>query len=202
MKVTLQVNGRKTDFSEQELTDIVEKHFSKMPPREGVWFEVKPLTIDQSFFVEKRTFAGQEEIRQLILEAFREVEKRPEKYGRNFKTMMPKKDWESATIAELKEIASDLGDHMAIWVEQALEWAQRIANGESWMSVCNGYDTADWYRAVEWKNRCGIRLVGGSAGSGNRRSATNFTTKDRVGSDKIRNTVPLVVAYDEEQSAS
>lgn len=58
MKITLQVNGREITFSEQELSSILEKHFSKVKVAqkltENEWFEVKPHAIDQKLFEEKR----------------------------------------------------------------------------------------------------------------------------------------------------
>lgn len=104
MKVTLQVNGREMTFSEKALIAIVEKHLSSeatqkttttkvaQKPTEDAWFEVKPQTIDQELFKKKREDKWQEATRQLILEAFAEMKDNPEKYGKNFKTMMPKKE--------------------------------------------------------------------------------------------------------------
>lgn len=147
MKITLPVHGRERTFSEQELIAILEKHFSNEAtekattanvakvPTEDQAFEVNPQTINQSLFQKERKDRRQEETRQLILEAFAKVKSNPKKYGRKFKTMMPKKTWRSKTVEELKQLACKLGDHNADWVEQALEWAQRICNGESWEAV-------------------------------------------------------------------
>ena len=62
----------------------------------------------------------------------------------------------------LKEYAKTMGDHNADWVEQSLEWAQRISNGESWKKLCNKRDTTKWYRLVEGPNG-ELWQVGGSA---------------------------------------
>ena len=144
MKVTLPIYGREKTFSEQELIAILEKYFSNeateqtttanvaQVPTDDQWFEVNPRAINQSLFQKKRKDERQEKTRKLILEAFAEVKSSPEKYGKKFKTMMPKKTWTSKTVEELKQLACKLGDHNADWVEQALEWAQRICNGESW----------------------------------------------------------------------
>ena len=174
MKVTLNVNGQEKTFSEQELVEILETFFQNetgtnrekatemlvKTPTEGEWFEVNPQAINQSLFQKERIDENQEKTRQLILEAFEEVKKAPEKYGQ-FKTMMPKKEWSSATIAELQEYAKRIGDNMADWVEQAMEWAQCIANGESWENVCNVPDVANWYRLIIWKDGH-TKKVGGS----------------------------------------
>lgn len=213
MKITLQVNGREMTFSEDELTAILEKHFDaeevkqeekdaqatetqeqteiEVPqtPTEGKWFEVNPTEIDQSLFLEERADKDQERTRQLILEAFAKM-KDDSKYARSFKTLMPKKRWIEKYVYELKEIACNLGDHMADWVEQALEWAQRIANGETWEAVCNDPDIANWYRLVEWKNGY-ARHIGGANYPTSRVNSVDYYPDLR-----LNYTVPLVVAYD------
>ena len=197
MKVTLQVNGQEMTFSEQELIAIVREHLktktSSERPTEEKWFEVKPQSIDQGLFKKKRANGRQEATRQLILEAFAEVKANPEKYSGNFETMMPKKDWDREIVAELEKKASQLGDHIADWVEQALEWAQRITNGETWKSICNDPDTANWYRLVKWKDGY-FRLVGGSRCYSNPVSGIHDY---RYYSDNyLSKTVPLVVLYE------
>ena len=140
----------------------MKKLFSKVveKPIEGKWFEVKPKEINQKLFKKKKRDESQEQTRRLILYAFEEMDKYPEKYGKNFKTLIPKKDWESKTTEELEELACELGDHNADIVEQALEWAQRIANGESWKSICNKYDTCSFPRIITFGN-IKVRVGGG-----------------------------------------
>lgn len=208
MKVTLPIHGREKTFSEQELIAILEQHFSNeateqetttkmvLGPTEGQWFEVNPQAIDQSLFQNKRNDARQEKTRNLILEAFKEVRNNPEKYCRKFKTMMPKKTWSSKTVKELKQLACNFGDHNAEWVEQALEWAQRIYNGESWETVCNNADTANWYRLVVWKNGY-ARLVGGSRDVSSSHPASDVGDYGCSSHGGISHTVPLVVLYEE-----
>ena len=207
-KITLQVNGKKMDFSEQELTAIVEKHLSSettqqttttnvaQKPTEDAWFEVKPQAIAQKLFEKKRTDQRQEATRQIILEAFAEMKDNPEKYGKNFKTMMPKKTWVCKSVQQLKYMASQLGDHNADWVEQALEWAQRIANGESWKNICKDKDTANWYRLVIWKDGY-AHLVGGSACYSSIGPASFVSSGDFSGDYNLYYAVPLVVIYEE-----
>lgn len=167
-------------------------------PTEGKWFLVNPLKINQNLFKEKRLDWCQEDVRRIILMAFQEMKDNP-KYARKFKTMIPKKNWQFATVGQLKEIARNLGDHNADWVEQALEWAQRIANGESWRNVCNVSDTANWHRLVVWGDECS-KLVGGSRSSAIDLSsigrATTIFSIVCMDSDKFKNVVPLVVSYD------
>ena len=204
MKITLPIHGRERTFSEKELIAILEKYFSNeateqattakvaQVPTEDQWFEVNPQTINQSLFKKKRKDERQERTRKLILAAFAEVKSSPEKYGRKFKTMMPKKTWTYKTVAELKQLACEFGNHNADWVEQALEWAQRICNGESWEAVCNNADTANWYRLVVWKNGY-ARLVGGSRRGSNSYPASDVNFYDYYSYGRIYDTVPLVV---------
>lgn len=208
--ITLQVSGREMTFSEEELVAILEKHFGTevtkqeekdaqkraetemaQTPTEGKWFEIKPAEIDQRLFSEKKSDQRQERTRQLILEAFAEM-KNNSKYARTFKTLMPEKIWNVKSVNELRAIACNLGDHMADWVEQALEWAQRIANGKTWKEVCNDPDTANWYRLIEWKNGY-ARVVGGSRKNFNNDAASDVDGYDCNPNNRLFSTVPLVV---------
>lgn len=209
-QITLQVSGREMTFSEEELVAILEKHFDTVEkqqeeketrkqektkveekPREGKWFEVKPTEIDQRLFSETKKEKSQEKTRKLIVEAFAEMKNEP-KYARPFETLIPDKTWDVKGVDELNMIACNLGDHMADWVEQALEWAQRIANGESWQEVCNDADTANWYRLIEWKDGH-ARLVGGSCYYYDNFPASNVSSYGVSPFGRLDYTVPLVV---------
>lgn len=206
MKITLPIHGRERTFSEKELIAILEKYFSNeateqattakvaQVPTEDQWFEVNPQTINQSLFKKKRKDERQERTRKLILEAFAEVDKHPEKYASAFYTLMPEKKWNDyKTVAELKAYANDLDGQMADWVEQALEWAQRLFNGESWETICNNADTANWYRVILWENGC-YRLVGGSRNNFNDDPpASGVFNYDFASYSFFLDTVPLVV---------
>ena len=208
MKITLPIHGRERTFSEKELIAILEKYFSNeateqattakvaQVPTEDQWFEVNPQTINQSLFKKKRKDERQERTRKLILEAFAEVDKHPEKYASAFYTLMPEKKWNGyKTVAELNAYANDLDGQMADWVEQALEWAQRLFNGESWETICNNADTANWYRVILWKNGC-YRLVGGSRNYNVLNPASDVFDYDYGSFNCICDTVPLVVLYE------
>lgn len=206
--ITLQVNGREMTFSEEQLTAILEKHFSeetaetakaekktkaKAKPIEGKCFEVNPMEIDRSLFQKKRSDSTQECIRKYILEAFDEVDKHPEKYSKSFKTLIPERTWDGYQIAiEQKEYAAKVGDHMADWVEQVLEWAQRIANGETWKEICNDPDTANWYRLVVGKNGY-CQFAGGSRRCGSNCAAASFGVDHDDRSNGYASAVPLIV---------
>lgn len=207
MKITLQIGGREMTFSESELIEILENHFANQKetheqkehktmqkPTEGKCFEVNPKAINQNLFSEKRKDSKQEQTRQIILEAFTKLSQELEKYGRPFKTMIPEKTWSSKTVKELTETANNLGDHMADWVEQALEWAQRIANGDTWEAVCNEADTENWYRLVIWKNGY-TRLVGGARKDNDSSPASGVCDYKYSSNNRLSETVPLVVLY-------
>ena len=190
---TVKVHGREMIFSEEELKSVLEDYFSPKP-QEGKWFEVNPLAIDQEIFDFKRKDKNQEKTRQIILDAFVELYNNP-KYAKPFRTSFPSKNWETKTADELNEIAEQLGDHIADWVEQALEWAQRISNGESWESICNEPDTTEYYRFVLSKYDEYQWLVGGALSFGVDCPAADveYCTQDYY--EKLKYTVPLVVKY-------
>lgn len=159
-------------------------------PIEGKSFEVNPHDIPHKLFYEAREDRRQEYTRQLILKAFEEVKKNHKRYGR-FKTMIPKKTWPSKTGEELKILAEQMGGHMANWVEQSLEWAQRIANGESWESICNAKDRISCSRLIIWKNGY-ARLISVSC-NGAYAAASCVGSIDYYLDDVFRHAVPLVV---------
>lgn len=169
------------------------RHVVAQPPTEGKLFEVNPLEINRSLFEKPMRDLRQERTRGLINEAFAEVDKHPEKYASAFYTLIPNKKWnKSKSVAELKKYAKDLGGEMANWVEQALEWAQRISNGESWDTICNYEDTATWYRMVIWKDNFAY-LVGNPSVFKSRYSASYIHPARYHSLDHVYNTVPLVV---------
>lgn len=195
-------DGRKETFdgvasfnvTEEQITNE-ECHTSDVAqiPTEGKLFEVNPLGIDRSKFEKPMSNKRQEWTRQIIQEAFAEVDKHPEKYASAFYTLIPEKKWNGyKTIAELKAYANDLGGQMADWVEQALEWAQRIFNGESWEAICSNADTANWYRMIVWKNGY-ARLVGGSRNDYDYYPASYVFYSVYSFLSRILSTVPLVV---------
>lgn len=194
-------NGRKETFDgvasfnvpEEQTTNEFHASDVAQTPTEGNRFEVNPLGINRSEFEKPMSNRKQEWTRQTIREAFAEVDKHPEKYASAFYTLIPEKEWNGyKTVAELKEYANDQGGLMADWVEQALEWAQRIFNGESWEAICNNADTSKWYRMIVWKNGH-ARHVGGSRARGNDDSASYVFHYNCGSNYEIDDTVPLVV---------
>jgi len=162
-------------------------------PAENKLFEVNPIGIDRAIFEGEKKDEKQKKTRHIILEAFAEVDKNPEKYISTFYTMIPKKNWkDSKTVGELETYANDLEGQMADWVHQALEWAQRIYNGESWDSVCNKEDTAKWYRIILWKDGY-YNLVGGARGLGDESPATDVKPDNFKITSEVSYIVPLVV---------
>ena len=195
-------DGRKETFGGVVSFNVTEEQITKeechasdlaQTPSEGKLFEVNPLEIDRSKFEKPMSNRKQEWTRQIIQEAFAEVDKHPEKYASAFYTLMPEKKWNGLkTVAELNAYANDLDGQMADWVEQALEWAQRLFNGESWKTICNNADTAYWYRVILWKNGC-YRLVGGSRNININYPASDVGNRGYYSNDRIIGAVPLVV---------
>ena len=197
MEVVLKINGRERHFTENELVKIIEDYFclKKVGTSilDGEWFEVKPQSINQELFQNKRKNKLQEQTRRYILKAFEEMNKNPRRYGGNFKTMMPRKSWGCKTVRELKKVASTLGERTADFTEQCLEWAQRISNGESWEVLCNQPDTANWFRMVELYSS--VTSIGGSAVLGFSTPACDVS--ESKNDDYVMSyTVPLVIKHE------
>lgn len=190
MNVALKASGRKFDFSKEELEElkaILEEYFSSKTteqvegpakvvkrPTEEEWFLVNPTEINWELFEDEREDPHQEATRQIILEARSVTKENPEKYGKPFETKMIKKNWIGylcSSIVEKK--ASHFGDHIIDWVEKALQWAQRLTNGETWEALCNDKDFTEWYQLVKWKDGK-IVVVGSSKRDSNDSSATNI----------------------------
>lgn len=198
-QITLKVNGRKVTFLEEELVAIVERYFNTQvmeektmetfpKPEEKEWFEVNLATIDKALFAEERTDKRQEDTRKLILKALDRVESNPEKYAKCFKIVLPEKLWAEKTIAQLKQVALTIGEHVADWVEQALEWAQRISNGETWEAICNEPDCSKWHRLIIGEN--GQAYIGGGVLKG---TVIDFYSGFYMDNTELINVVPLVV---------
>lgn len=198
-------DGRKETFDSVVSFNVTEEQITNeechtfdvaRTPTEGKFFEVNPLGIDRSKFEKPMSNKNQEWTRQIIQAAFVEVDKQLEKYASAFYTLMPEKNWSGyKTAAELKVYANDLGGQMADWVEQALEWAQRLFNGESWEDICNNADTANWCRLILW-NRGNYRnyvLVGGSRDSNIDNPASGVFVQGFSSKRRLCHTVPLVV---------
>lgn len=157
-------------------------------PVVGKLFEVNILGIDRSSFACPKKKFEEERIRSIIQKAFVEVDKHSEKYATQFYTLIPKKEWiGDKTVVELKVYANDLGGQMADWVEQALQWAQRISNGESWEDICHKADTTYWYhKIITWNGY--YRAIGGFGVH-----PTYTGHRDYYSFEKINDAVPLVV---------
>lgn len=169
----------------------VEKRIQR--PIEGKWFDVNPETINKKIYKRRRNDVKQEQTRQFILEAFKEVECNPNRYAAPFRTIMPEKTWSAINFEKSQNVAKQLQGYMADWVEQGLEWAQRIDNGESWESVSNEADKANWYRIVMWKNGK-LRLVGGACLNNSNYSASDVCDFDFDLNNEFFDAVPLIAS--------
>ena len=194
MKVSFKINGRQITFVDARDVVVDKTDSCDYSILEESWFNVEPEKIDRTLFNSKREDLKQEETRQIILKAFSECDNNPEKYKKSFKTLMPKKEWPGKTVQELKNLAQERGDHIANWIEQALEWAQRIQNGTPWENLCNYSDTGNWYRLVVWDNEKAVHIGGAINYDVHHAPASigsNFYKDDKI----LRNTVPLVIDY-------
>lgn len=202
--IKLNVFGEEKTFSKKDVETAMEDYLSKEAimrnkenvqlekPTEGKWFRVNPLKIDQEFFKEPREDGSQEKTRQIILSAFRKLNSNPDYYGIPFETMMPEKTWVLKKIADMRDMAMDLGERTANLYEQSLEWAQRIIN-ESWEAICNDSDTAKCYRFVENSDKS-VLIVGGCENSKPIAHPSDIANFGKY-SAEIMNTVPLVVRH-------
>ena len=205
-EITVPVNGKEVTLSEEKLIEIIECYFRGEKvrttleiasiPTEGKYFEVNFFSINQNKFKRKRKNPVQEQLRQQILKAFVEVANNPERYALPFKTVIPKRPHGLAPrqVEEVKKMAEYVGDHNADWVEQTLEWAQRISNGEKWRTLCNKNDTAKWHRLVEGANG-EFLCVGGATEDSNAGKHNCIHMSLLKPSRYVEKIVPLVIVY-------
>ena len=151
-------------------------------------------TINLELFKEPRKDRKQEQVRQIILEALFEAQSKPE-YAKPFKIVIPENDWRDTTILDIVVIAPKIGDHLSNWVEQCLEWAQKITNGISWEELCNTPDTSKWRRLVFWKNGY-WRIIGGATVTTISFSASDVISYFFSLRYSVSNTAPAVTVYD------
>lgn len=158
---------------------------------------VKPLEIEQQQFHRPRKDESQECLRQMILEAFVELERKPEIFGQPFTIIIPSKTWEGGKkVCELKEISSSIGDHMANWVEMSLTWANQISKSKrNWDKLSNCPDESEWFRLIVWKDGC-TRLMGGSSYTQQTHTMTDIFSVSYGLQEKLYDTVPAVVRYE------
>lgn len=176
--------------------DQEKKHEISRKPEEGKLFRVEPLNINKKLFEEQKNDKSQEFARRIIKDAFRKVEQNPNRYSTPFWTLVPENKWNYNEIKnekELRDYALDSGGQMADWIEQALEWAQRIQNGESWEKLCNNPDTLRFYRMIEWKDG-EPKIVGGSTEENYTYSPTHIFLRLVYSCKRgVPYTVPLIV---------
>lgn len=206
------LHGHEKTLSAAQLTEIVKKFFEDKSaelvsslriaatPKEGELFIVSPSKIDKTLFLKERENAKQEAVRKIILKAIGEMEKNP-KYQEVFATLVPLKTWNTVNMSQFNSIANCYEGTISNWCEQALEWAQRISNGESWEKICNQPDSLMWYRIVIWRDKR-YRIIGGARQSSinNENPPTEITiapeivpvTKNISSGNRLLEVVPLV----------
>ena len=130
-------------------------------PEENEMFKVNPLRINRNIFQEARKEPREEEIRRLILEAFKMMDIYPKRYKKSFYTFFPNKGLKKTSMDEILKFGLTFGDEVADWVYQVLEWAQILQNEQAWKIMLNEPDNSTYYRLVVWKDECYV-AIGGS----------------------------------------
>ena len=150
-------------------------------------YYVNPKTISRDIFMNERVDEQQEFIRKTILIAFSHMDYSIELL-KPFKAMLPKKTWNMKTVIELEAVANMIGNGIAECDHQALIWAQRISNGETWESVCNEKN-----KEVLLKDKV-IGYVLLKNGNVFNRGINDFISGFR-NTLRLTETVPLVITY-------
>lgn len=197
-KIIIPVRGEEMSFTEEGLTSILEAYYDEFPrrPKKNEYFRVNPSKIDRNLFKYKKNDEQEEKVRQIIAEAFEEVDKNPERYNRQFYTIFPDCDWypDDAKVGELEGSSKYPQSHLADWVEQAMEWAQRIQNGEFLSELCEEIDPSEWYRLVLGKDNT-IWVVGSATHAGYKKPATDVAIHKYNSEAPLWFTVGLYVHY-------
>ena len=187
----IKVDVNEITVTVKELVSILEQHFKILNVVKGV--EVNPITIDESIFEmgEKGYYSHEEYIMQLIQKAFIEMKKDLRRYARPFEIVTPAELEPVYTEEKMVALAEQYGDHLADWVEQALEFAQKIANGED---IFNKSDDSKWFRAISWQDGH-VCLVGGSEEFNNHDCASAIHEFHVNSFYQLHNAVPAIVRY-------
>lgn len=215
-KIVLQIDGKEMTFSEEELAEMVEYYIANAisssdksdvitSPIEGKWFKVNPMDINRKPFAKKRQNSAQETMRRAILTAFDAVDKNlAGYYSKPFETLIPLRNqlqsifWaetEKTTIRYFEDLIKTYNSSYA-WanrIEQYLEWAQRIQNGDTWEALCNEEDHTTRHRLVIGIDKNSIYTVGGSY-MGDKSNVPTYITKSVcIPGFEICGAVPLIV---------
>ena len=158
--INLIINGREKTFDEKELVDILKKHYDEdviriKMPKEAIGVEIHeviPEDINRKLFEEKRIDEVEESARNFILYALENLDRKPSKYGKPFKTIIYMSKFENMTLGDVCDFTKKYGDYLANTIDQGLEWAYRITMGETWESVCKDVNRG-WYKMVQHENR-------------------------------------------------
>lgn len=202
MKISVQVDGRKMNIPEEELSQIVKKHYLDLGendfkcPIEGKEFKINLKSIKEELFSKPRKNSREEWCRQLILQAMQisNCYSNPEEYPKNFSILIPEKTWESKTVEELLEFCEDYGGRLSTWYEQALMWAVRISNGEEWKKICDQSDSFSWYRILTWKDNK-IHLIGGASKKNYYHTEIDLLEMFFVPAHRLMDVVPMITIY-------
>lgn len=205
-RLTFMVNEKEMLFSRHELEAILEiSQFEDLGiPIENEWFKVDPKAINKEYFkarfeVSKRGYdRNLTNSYELILKAFEELEKHPDKYSKKFKVMFPTREKSARTIIEVcEETSVRLGHHQADWVEGFLQLAY-IGNID-FEILFYRMDRSNWFRL--FKIDYGMYQLGGSVIGADKVSKgmerNCFHTEMKKPPISAIYAVPLIVSYDD-----
>lgn len=174
MKILVSVNGEERSYSEQELTEALERlaNFEKsthttatavkaVSPEVGEWFPITPANINWTAVEEACEKADATNLWENISWAKEQMSTDP-KYQGVIESLVPKKTWNWKTEKELRELATELGDEMVDEVITYLEFAQRINNGGEVDTLTKKADHLPYYRQIITRNG-GTGFVGGAS---------------------------------------
>ncbi len=166
----------------------------RIRPIEGEWFLVEPRNINRNLF-KTDSWIGPEEQQALrkINNSFDLLDIQPDKFGKPFEILVPKKNWENKTVKEMINMCKDYGGKFSTGIATGFLWAQIIDNGETPKNYCEGPDTLECYRLVAWEN--GVFLTGGSQESSLDFSATHIEMIPMFDTFVPDNTVPQIIRY-------
>ena len=116
----------------------------------SAWKKIELSAIKRRKFLFKRLDPSQEVIRKLIRQALKEAKKNKGHYS-SFELMVPEQHLGNGLDSMING-AKSYHAEIANWIEQALEWAYRISEGESWKSLCNEPDDSEFFRVIFWKD--------------------------------------------------
>jgi len=145
--MTEKIAGFLVDLTQEQISAAVQYyHRCKKSLLEDIWILIDIDKIDKTLFNEPREDIKEERLRETIQEAFKMAECNP-RYTLPFEVMTPSMYEDKPIKVQIGE-AYLRGEEPCDWAHQALEWAFRITNGESWENICKEVDRSTYSRMI------------------------------------------------------